>query len=403
MASTFDVAAARAAFPALKGQQIYMDNAGGSQVLGTVANSIHSYLLNTNVQLGATYKTSQISTAAYENGYKAAAGFINAQPGEISIGVSTTQLLHNLSTALQFQPGDELIVSKLNHEANSAPWVRIAERLGLTVKWWASSNPKNPTCDVADLKTLLSDKTRLVACPHTSNITGTISPIREIADAVHAHPRALLCVDGVALAPHRQVDVQALGVDFYAFSWYKVYGPHVAQLYASSRIHDQIDSLAHFFKPTDTLDHKLNLASANYESVQSIPAVVAFFGADPSATWKAMAAHEERLQEILLQFLAAHDRITIIGEPSASQELRVPVISFVVRDVKSQRLVEAVESRSWYGFRSGHMYSHRLLKDVCGLDDVDDGVVRVSLLHYNTEAEVAGLVTVLQEALAEPL
>jgi selenocysteine lyase/cysteine desulfurase len=126
------------------------------------------------------------------------------------------------------------------------------------------------------------------------------------------------------------------------------------------------------------------LASANYESVQSIPAVVAFFGADPSATWKAMAAHEERLQEILLQFLAVHDRITIIGEPSASQELRVPVISFVVRDVKSQRLVEAVESRSWYGFRSGHMYSHRLLKDVCGLDDVDDGVVRVSLLHYNT-------------------
>jgi selenocysteine lyase/cysteine desulfurase len=184
-----------------------------------ITSSIHSYLLNTNVQLGATYKTSQISTAAYENGYKAAAGFINAQPGEvsffeikhvvrsihvsdisssqISIGVSTTQLLHNLSTALQFQPGDELILSKLNHEANSAPWVRIAERLGLTVKWWASSNPKNPTCDVADLKTLLSDKTRLVACPHTSNITGTISPIREIADAVHAHPRV-----SIILAPY---------------------------------------------------------------------------------------------------------------------------------------------------------------------------------------------------------
>ncbi|CEJ59785.1 Putative Selenocysteine lyase [Penicillium brasilianum] len=401
MASTLDVAAARAAFPALKGEQIYMDNAGGSQVLGTVADSIHSYLLNTNVQLGATYKISQSSTAAYDNGYKAAAGFINAQPEEISIGVSTTQLLHNLSTALKFQPGDELIVSKLNHEANSAPWARIAERLGLTVKWWASSDPKNPTCDVADLKTLLSGKTRLVACPHVSNITGTISPIREIADAVHAHPRALLCVDGVALAPHRPVDVQALGVDFYVFSWYKVYGPHLAQLYASSRTHDQIDSLAHFFKPTDTLDQKLNLASANYELTQSIPAVVAYFGTDPSTTWTAMAAHEERLQEILLRFLVADDRITIIGEPRGSQELRTPLISFVVRGVKSQRLVEAVESRSPYGFRNGHMYSHRLLKDVCGLDDVDDGVVRVSLSHYNTEAEVAGLVTVLQEALAE--
>lgn len=173
-------------------------------------------------------------------------------------------------------------------------------------------------------------------------------------------------------------------VDEQAFSWYKVYGPHIAQLYASSRISDQVDSLAHFFKSGDSLDLKLNLASVNYELAQSLPEVVAFFGADPRATWAAMAAHEERLQEILLQFLASDDRITIIGEPSAHHEVRVPVISWVVRGIKSQRLVEAVEARSAYGFRSGHMYSHRLLKDVCGFDDVDDGVVRVSLLHYNT-------------------
>lgn len=108
---------------------------------------------------------------------------------QISIGISTTQLLHNLSTALKFQPGDELVLSKLNHEANSSPWVHIAERLGLTVKWWAAADPKNPVCDPTELKSLLSDKTRLVACPHASNITGTISPIREIADVVHAHPR----------------------------------------------------------------------------------------------------------------------------------------------------------------------------------------------------------------------
>lgn len=103
--------------------------------------------------------------------------------------MSTTQLLHNLSTALKFQDGDELILSKLNHEANTAPWVRVAERLGLTVKWWSAPDPTNPVCDVAELKSLLSDRTRIVACPHASNITGTISSIREIADAVHAHPR----------------------------------------------------------------------------------------------------------------------------------------------------------------------------------------------------------------------
>ncbi|CAI7625588.1 unnamed protein product [Penicillium crustosum] len=399
MASTLDVSAARSRFPALQQEQVYMDNAGGSQVLDTVADSIRHYLLNTNVQLGASYKVSQTSTNAYDNAYKVAAGFTNAAPEEISIGISTTQLLHNLSTALKFQPGDELVLSKINHEANTSPWVHIAERLGLTVKWWAASDPKNPVCDPSELKSLLSDKTRLVACPHASNITGTISPIRKIADIVHVYPRALLCVDGVALAPHRQVDVKALDVDFYAFSWYKVYGPHLAQLYASSRVHDQIQSLGHFFKPTDTLDLKLNLASANYELTQSIPQVVEYFGSDPSTTWAQMAEHEERLQQILLEFLASDSRVDVIGEPSASKELRVPVISFVVQGVDSQRLVEEVERRSAFGFRSGHMYSHRLLADICGLHNVEDGVVRVSFLHYNTEAEVRGLVEVLREVL----
>ncbi|CAI7630414.1 unnamed protein product [Penicillium pancosmium] len=394
MAATYDVEAARAQFPALQQEQVFMDNAVCSCEVNLDRGSIRSYLINTNVQLGATYKTSQASTAGFSNGYKSAASFINAQPEEINLGVSTTQLLHNLSTALKFQPGDEVIVSKLNHEANSAPWVRIAEHLGLKVKFWASSNPTNPTCDVGELKALLSDKTRLVACPHASNITGTISPIREIANAVHVHPRALLCVDGVALAPHRQVDVKALDVDFYAFSWYKVYGPHIAQLYASSRIHEEIQSLAHFFKPTDNLDLKLNLASANYELTNSIPAVVEYFGATPAKTWDEMAQHEERLQAILLSFLNSDSRVRVIGDRSASKEVRVPVISFTVDGVGSQALVEAVEARSAFGFRSGHMYSHRLLHEVCGLADVEDGVVRAA------EAEVQGLVRVLQEVLA---
>ena len=112
--------------------------------------------------------------------------------------------------------------------------------------------------------------------------------------------------------------------------------------------------------------------------------MVEYFGAEPDKTWAEMAAHEERLQQILLDFLTADDRITVIGEPSSSQALRVPVISFTVRGIRSQQLVEAVERRSAYGFRSGHMYSHRLLAEVCGLADVEDGVVRLSFLHYNS-------------------
>jgi selenocysteine lyase/cysteine desulfurase len=141
------------------------------------------------------------------------------------LGSSTTQLFRNLSYALKFQPGDELVLSKIEHEANLASWVSIADRLGLTVKWWIPSDTRNPTLTPEDLKELLSSKTKLVACTHTSNILGGITPIKEIAEVVHSVPGALLCVDAVAHAPHRAIDVKELGVDFYAFSWYKVRPP----------------------------------------------------------------------------------------------------------------------------------------------------------------------------------
>lgn len=184
-----------------------------------------------------------------------------------------------------------------------------------------------------------------------------------------------------------------------------MYGPHIAQLYASSRIHEQLRSLAHYFKlealsssaygsgsapgsgsesPTPSLDLTLNLASANYELTQSLPRIVEYFGANPRETWAAIAAHEEALQEILLRYLRSHPKITVVGEDAADQHLRVPVISFLVEGMKSQGVVEAVEARSNFGFRSGHMYSHRLVRDVLRLKDLEDGVVRVSLLHYNT-------------------
>lgn len=142
--------------------------------------------------------------------------------------------------------------------------------------------------------------------------------------------------------------------------------------------------MCHYFKSTETLDLKLNLASANYELTQSIPRVLEYFGSDFSATWDEIATYEEKLQKILLDFLRSNDRVTIHGEPSENKDLRVPVISFTVKGIKSQALVEEVEKRSPFGFRSGHMYSHRLLKDIIGLDDVEDGVVRISMLHYNT-------------------
>lgn len=139
------------------------------------------------------------------------------------IGPSTTQLFSNLSIALEFAPDAEIILSIVDHGANISSWLRIAKVYNLSVKWWMpSSPPTDLTLNAENLRPLLSDKTRVVACTHTSNILGTIHDIRAIADEVHRVPGAMLCVDGVAFAPHREVDVKAMGVDFYAFSWYKV-------------------------------------------------------------------------------------------------------------------------------------------------------------------------------------
>lgn len=138
------------------------------------------------------------------------------------LGSSTTQLVRNLSSSLSFPAGSELILSKIDHESNIAPWLHIAKQQNLTIKWWVPKTKGNPKLLASDLEDLLSEKTVLVTCTHVSNILGTIHDVRAIADAVHTVPGAMLAVDGVAFASHRQVDVKALGVDFYSFSWYKV-------------------------------------------------------------------------------------------------------------------------------------------------------------------------------------
>lgn len=137
------------------------------------------------------------------------------------LGSSTTQLFRNLSFSLDFPEGSELVISSVDHEANIAPWVALAARQKLTIKWWTPKKSNNPKLLASDLKELLSEKTVLVTCTHASNILGTITDVKAIAEAVHTIPGALLCVDAVAYAPHRQIDVKDLGVDFYCFSWYK--------------------------------------------------------------------------------------------------------------------------------------------------------------------------------------
>ncbi|EHK98818.1 putative cysteine desulfurase [Glarea lozoyensis 74030] len=201
---------------------------------------------------------------------------------------------------------------------------------------------------------------------------------------VHKIKDAVLCVDGVAYSPHRHLDMQDLGVDFYCFSWYKVYGPHIAMLYASPLGMSTTKSLGHYFNPHATLQHKLGLAGSSYELTAAIPAVVAYIGASPKETWSAIEKHEGELQTLLLDYLNSRKDVTIYGEKSADTKLRVATISFTVAGWKSKDVVDKVEelSNGEMAIRWGGMYSVRLLEDVLGLGY--DGVVRVSMVHYNT-------------------
>ena len=228
-----DISFVRKQFPALKNEFVFMDNAGGSQILGSTVKYISEYYTNLNVQLGASYKISAIAGEKLKNATGQVAKFINS-PGqqEIVIGPSSTMLLRILSLCISdaWKAGDEVIISNTDHEANVSCWTDLQEK-GLKIKVW-EVNPETFELETEQLKKLISIKTRLVAVTHCSNVLGSINPIREIAGIVHG-VGALICVDGVAYAPHRKVDVQELDVDFYVFSWYKVWpssGAHVREI-----------------------------------------------------------------------------------------------------------------------------------------------------------------------------
>ncbi|KAK3996328.1 pyridoxal phosphate-dependent transferase [Cladorrhinum sp. PSN332] len=413
MTTTLNLTEVRESFPALKGEQVYLDNAGGSQTLGAVADKIRDYLLNTNVQLGASYTTGQKSTTIYNKGYEAAAKYINATPDEIVLGSSTTQLFRNVSHALAsssssssfINPGDEIILSPVDHEANIAPWVSLAARLKLSIKWWhPNTTSNNPKLVPSDLANLLTHKTRLVTCTHASNILGTIHDIKAISSTIRSFDnnqnKILLAVDGVAYAPHRPIDVKHLGVDFYAFSWYKVYGPHISMLYASPLALSRLESLGHYFNGSSSLQEKLALAGSSYELVTGIEAVTSYLD-DGAKKWEGIEKQEGELQGRLLGWLNGKgELITVWGERSADTAVRVPTVSFTIKGWASKEFVEAVEAETGgrFGFRWGSFYSVRLIGETMGLD-WSDGVVRVSLVHYNTLEEVDALIEVFEKVL----
>ncbi|KAF5624635.1 selenocysteine lyase [Fusarium tjaetaba] len=396
--SQLDIKALRAKFPALHQDQVFLDNAGGSQILGAAADSIRDYLITSNVQMGASYGVGKLSASKVNKGYEAAARYINALPDEIVYGASSTQLLRNLALGLTFAQGDEIIVSTLDHEANIAPWLDLAERQGLNIKWWTPEGQgNNPKLTVESLKPLLSDRTRFLALTHCTNLLGSIHDVKAIAAAAHEYPDVFVCVDGVAYAPHRPIDVNDLGVDFYCLSWYKVFGPHIAMLYGSREAQKQLRPLGHYFNPADSLSDKAGFSAGSYELIASISVVVEHLLAE---SWDNSIAQETEIQKLLLDYLTERDDANIYGEPDSDPSKRLPIVSFTINGWNSRSVVAAIEANSNLGLKHGHFYSHRLVKQVLDLDTTD-GVVRVSMAHYNTREEIQTVIDTLQNIITK--
>ena len=395
----------RSNFPALATDTVFLENAGGSQVPLQVADRMHSYLLESYVQLGAGYELSRRSSEMVAEAHAFVRLLMGGGGGEVILGASASSLLQMLADCYSkvLKPGQEVIVAQTGHEANVGPWTRL-ERYGVRTRWWRMS-PENFTCSMTELEDLLSERTALVAFPHVSNLLGEVVDVRQITALAH-DAGARVVVDGVAFAPHRAMHVSDWGVDWYVYSTYKVYGPHMAALWGRSDVLGELAGPNHFF--IQELPYQFELGGPSHEGCAGLLGLADYLkvvaGLDAAASlsrsaiedaFDVMVACEQPLQIRLLEFLRSRQDVRIVGPPDDSPT-RVGTVSFVHSQKSSRAIVEVV-NRSTVAIRHGHMYAYRLCE---ALDlDPDDGVVRVSLVHYNTPGEIDRLIDVLGRAL----
>lgn len=380
--------------------------------------------------------------------------------GQVALGPSTSRLIQSLAQcyASVLGPRDEVIIQESSHESNVGPWVRLGQRQGCKVRTW-KLDAEAMRCEVQDLEQLLSPATRIIALSHVSNLLGEVLDLSCVMRLVRQRaPRARVVVDGVAYAPHRAVDVAASGVDFYAVSNYKIMGPHMATLFVSDAAARELveeggtqQGPNHYFVPPTNLVYCLELGGVSHEGCAGILGLQQYlqllampdgsrsdanlihplgFGSSPAsfitrheveAAYAAMQLMEQAPQQLLLDFLSVQPDVKIIGprhapldfsNDSAKQPTnRVPTISFVHNRIPPSRVAASINAEG-FAVRSGHMYARRLVEalvaakvllpsnDSTGADaednTVNEGVVRISLLHYNTIAEVERLLRVLK-------
>ena len=407
---SLDVDYVKSQFPAFSDPKSskwsFFENAGGSYVPTNVIEHLTHFMTSTKVQPYAEFDTSAIAGDNMDQATKLFAEMINAKTDEIIIGGSTTINMYVLSNAMRalLKPGDEVIVTNQDHEANIGAWRRLAEH-GMIIKEW-QINPKTAELDIDDLKSLLSNKTRLVAVTHCSNIVGSINDLKSIAKLVHEYD-AYIVGDGVSYAPHGFPDVKDLDVDFYAFSLYKTFGPHLGLLYGKKEILSKLPNQNHEFLEGD-VPYTLNPGGPNHEELSCLIGVYEYFNnlyehhfPDKEASTRGkieavnelIAKHEMEIANPLLDYINSRDDINLIGKNKIENKDRAPTIAFTIKN-KSSKNVSSELVKNGIATRNDNFYAWRCLKAL-GIN-TDDGVVRTSMVHYNTHEDVNNLISALK-------
>ena len=406
-----DVDYVRSQFPAftdpIAKDWSFFENAGGSYVPKNVIEKLTKFMTSTKVQPYAEYPMSKTAGENMDRATELFAKMINAKKKEIIIGGSTSINLYVLSNALKkyVSKGDEIIVTNQDHEANISPWRKLKNIDAKIIEWQIDKNTHE--LNISDLEKIINDRTKILAVTHCSNIVGSINNLKKICEI--AHKKNIIVIgDGVSYAPHGFPDVKELGVDFYTFSLYKTYGPHLALLYGREEILKDLPNQNHEFLEGQ-YPYTINPGGPNHEELVSLIGIYEYLDELYNHHFKKdnleilhkikkindlISKHEEYIANPLLKYISERDDLNLIGKKEIANKNRAPTIAFTSKNVSSKNFSDFLVQNN-IATRNDNFYAWRCL-EALGIDR-DDGVIRLSLVHYNSIEEVNKLIKILDK------
>ncbi len=406
-----DIERIRAQFPALRKPVVYFDNPGGTQITTRSLKRIRQYLVDCNANHGGAFAASRRSDALIDAARAAMADFLNAASNEeIVFGPNMTTLTFAISRALAltFQPGDTLVLTRLDHDANISPWLRVAEDRGCRIRW-VDFDPVDCTLDLVDFQKALEEKPRLVAFGYASNAVGTVNPVEKLTRLAH-EAGALVYIDAVQYAPHGPIDVQRLGCDFLVCSAYKFFGPHLGILYGRRDLLEQLRAYRVRPAPTDP-PGKFETGTGVFENIAGLLGALEYlewlskqFGAEHLELYagdysgrrlrykqamSAIRSYEAEINRAFLDVFLEVPGLKLYGiADPRSLEQRVPTFSFTLQGWTPRQAAERLDQAGISAW-DGNFYALAVTQRL-GLEE-QGGLVRIGAVHYNTLDEIQRL------------